>query len=211
MRFRLEFILTMGALLWASTVAAQTTQPAPAAWGQLISNLSQSIIDESGAVQTAAMVGDDVIVRGLDGNQNHTRYHLLQRTQGLTIISSRVYTWPAETIATDLGADFKAFDNFPATLRKQFCTREEKDQRDRANSIARQWLAASLDPSANDLIAVLVLWEAPAPVTSNLLLGNNAAPEIKQPLFVLIKGKQKGESDAAISQIVFGDALQALK
>jgi hypothetical protein len=210
MRLRVVIIAAMVVAFRAGGAPAQTTQPAPAAWGLTIINLAQALTAESGAAQTSAILGDDAVVRQFGGTQNRDRYFLLDRTEKLTVISARAYTWPAETLAADLAADCKASENLPLTLRRRYMPRDEAEMK-RANTVARQWMVSSLDPSGSDLVAMIVLWEAPPPVTNSLMLGTAPVTEFKHPLFILIKGRQNVNGDIQISQILFGDASQALK
>lgn len=208
----------MGRILYVAFIAsfvvskslAQTTRPAPENWGANIQTLAKAMGDESGAADAAMLISDDAQIREFGSNQNDTRYRLLQRTGGLSVISARVYSGAIETAASDLGEDLKACDAMPANMKKQFTPRDEIEAK-KANAVAKQWIGGLLNPAAGELVAVIVLWQPPVVInTANVLLGT-PDQELKEPLFVIIRGKQLPNGDMKIAQIAFGDARQAMK
>lgn len=206
-------------LVWASMLAlapkalseSSTTQPAPAEWGDILNTIARGLTggpDYASALDS--FVPNEVPIRNFGSPESTTRTKIKQQTEGLTILASRVYAWPADTIATDLASDFRACENFPETLRRQFSPRDDSDVK-RTNTIAQLWVNRVLNPGPGQLVGILVLWEPPPPVTTaSLLLGTTGLSETKQPYFVLIKGMKTSDGQYHITQIVCGDANQAL-
>lgn len=195
----------------AAAATAQTTQPAPSNWNDTVQALSHAlIVEEPGTAAVSSVIPDDIPIHELDGNTIETRYRLKLRSEGLSILSLRVYSRTAATFATDLAADITAADQAPIDLRRQFVPKDAPETK-RCNSVAQQWIDSVLDPSPDDLIAVVVLWEPPPPVSATMLLASLPTAEPKQPFFILIKGKQDAQGQLQITQISFGDARQALK
>jgi hypothetical protein len=193
----------------ATFVSAQTTQPAPQAWGDSVQSLAQALPAESGAGAVSSIIPDEAQVRELGGSQNETRYRLQQRADGMKVISARAYVGVVETEASDLATDFKGLDNLPAALKRQYIPRDDAETK-KANAVARAWINSVLNPAPGDLVAVIVLWEPSQSLTGNLL-APDAPPEVKEPLFVLIKARQSENGDVKVTQVAFGDARQALK
>lgn len=190
---------------------APATQPAPPEWGQIVGIVARGLAGNADVASTVqALIPDEVPIRRFGSTELLNREKMQQHTEGLSVVSSRAYVWAAETIATDLAADMKASDAFPDTLRQHFVPRDASDVK-RANSIAQLWVNSILRPAPGQLVAVVILCEPPPPVTTtSLLLGTNGLSEVKQPIFVMIKGMRTDNGDYHITQIAFGDAQQAL-
>lgn len=208
MRQWLGILVTLLILLGNARAAAQTTQPAPATWGQAVQAIAVSIVNNELDKVITSIAADDLPVREFGISRNETRQRLTQRAEGMQCLVNRAYIWNATTIASDMASDLKACETIPPSLRNPFIPRDDTDAK-KANSTAQHWVGSILEPAAGDLVAVLMFWEPPQ-ATSTISLGN-PPPEPKQPLFVFIKGKMKEDGDIKITLISFGDSKQALK
>jgi hypothetical protein len=197
-------------LIAATTRAsAQTTQPVPASWDEAVRGAAAALSSQPGASPLEAFCSDRLIVHGLNSSERSTREQLQQYCNNLSLVSARVYAWPTETVAVDLGADIMAFDPMPIALRRQYSPRNESDAR-RSNVIARQWINAVLQPSADSYVGVLVLWEAPPPIAASQLIGAPPISDLKPPVIVLLRGEKDESGGVRIMRIAFGSAKQAL-
>lgn len=187
---------------------AQTTQPAPDLWSQTAQAVAGGMIhSDADAILTSLLPGDAKL-REFGATRTEPRRRLIERAAGSQIVATRVYSWSANTVATDLAADVKVCEFIPPSMRAPFIPRDDAEAK-KANAIAQQWIASVIDPAPGDLVAVIMLWEPPVSATS--LLISSEPPEPKQPLFVFIKGKQATDGSVQISLVAFGDAKQALK
>ncbi len=204
-------ILTVVILLaFASRAWSQTTQPVPDEWGQLVNVLARGLVGESDAQSSLnAVVTDDVSVRRFGSSDADSASRMQQMTDGLAVLAARAYVWSAESVASDVTADFRAYAGLPESIRRQFIPRDDSDLK-HCNAVAQLWINAVLHPISGDLVGVIVLWEPPPPVTTTSLLLGAAPPEIKQPYFVLVKGSRGDDGQIRVTQIVYGDARQAL-
>jgi hypothetical protein len=204
-------ILTVAILLgFASKAWSQTTQPAPDDWGQIVNVVARGLVGESDAQSSlSAVVTDDVPIRRFGSTDSDSISRLQQTMDGLAVLAARAYVWSAESVASDVTADFRAYAGLPESIRRQFIPRDDSDLK-RCNAIAQQWINAILRPNSGELVGVIVLWEPPPPVTTTSLLLGARPPEIKQPYFVLLKGFRGDDGQVRVTQIVYGDARQAL-
>ena len=196
----------MGAAL-VTRVAGQATQPAPSRWAEVVTQVAAALSDESGAAGLGSLVTDDVSIQSFGNSTSESRYRVQQQTGGLNLVAARAYSWPAETIASDLAADVRESASMPETVRQQFTPRDDAEAK-RANATAQQWVFNVLQPAPGQVVALIVFWE-PQPMTTSFLLGM-APPEPKPPLFILLKGQKGGNDEFHITHIVYGDARQAL-
>jgi hypothetical protein len=102
-----------------------------------------------------------------------------------------------DQFAADLAADVRASNSMPDDLRRQFIPKDDAATK-RANMTSQQWVGALLHPENDQFVGVIVLCVS-APTS-----------EAKPPVFVLIKGKKIEDDQFRITQLVFGDARQAL-
>lgn len=208
MRKWMGFILSVLTLLSATRAAAQTTQPAPDMWTQTVQAVAGGLTGESAETILSGVLPSDIKMREFGGTRQETPQRLVQRAEGMQVVSARVYIWSAPTIASDIAADVKACEFIPPSLRIPFIPQNEADAK-KANAVAQQWAASVIDPVAGDLFAVIMLWEPPVSATTVVL--GSTPPEPRQPLFVFIKGKQNAEGVVQITAVSFGDAKQAVK
>jgi hypothetical protein len=143
-------------------------------------------------------------------NDPESRYSLRQQTGGLTVVSARSYSWPMETFASDLTTDLHNCEAMSDAVRQNYTPRDGTETK-RANTVAQQWAGALLHPTDGEFVAVIFLWQAPPPLATSLLLNSAAVPvEEKPPVFILVKGTKIEDDQVRITQLVFGDAKQAL-
>src|SRR4051812_20739806 len=84
----------------ASPALAQTTQPAPAAWVQTVQSFAKGLdSNDAHGVLTA-----DCVIRSFDTSAPKQAADLTAHTDGATLLLTKAYIFPSETIATDIGA-----------------------------------------------------------------------------------------------------------
>jgi hypothetical protein len=193
--------------------SAPTTEPAmdAANWEEAVGSLVKVLTDDTeDAATLSALLPDSAVIQRFGANEADSRYKLHQKTAGLTTVSAHAYGWPADKIAEDLASSVKAFANMPDELRRQFVPRDDAETK-KFNAVAHQWVAGSLRPVPGQLVAVILLWEPPPSIMTNLLMNSAATPsDLKQPLFVLVKGQKSDDGQFQVTQVCYGDSRQAL-
>ena len=181
-----------------ATTQAQTTRPAPPAWGETARTFAQALI-AGDVTNFTATLAPEAAIRPLDDQTSITPEALLQLITGATLVSTRVYSQTPTTFASDLAADFATAATVPAASRREMIP--DQSTMIRANNTANRWIGDTLQPAKGEMIATLVLWPAPEANPSPALRPTNV-----RPIFVLLKGT----ADAGkylITQVRFGDPL----
>jgi hypothetical protein len=190
----IALLLAMGII--TSPARAQTTRPAPAAFGELVQKLAEHLVDRDPAVLTEALADDASIESFADGAQTPDK--LIQTLSATIPVSARAYAQSPSCLASDLAEDFQNNKQVPENVRRDMTPDSESIVR--ANVTACQWVMQALDPGRRHIVGVIVVCPHPEPTPLN----KRAIPV--QPIFVLIKA----EMDAGkpkIRQIVFGNPL----
>ena len=189
--------------------AAPATQPAPDEWGQMIGLVARGLSgDADAALALQSIIPDGVPIRHFGVSELESRTKMKEQTDGLKSLVECAYVWPIETAASDLAADFRDRESLPDAVRRQFLARDEDLKR--ANAVAQQWIGNMLRPAPGQYLGLIVLWEPPAPVNTTSLILVRGAEEPSQPVFVLIKGMKSEDGQFHVTQVVYGDARQAL-
>jgi hypothetical protein len=180
-----------------ATASAQTTKPAPEPFAQVLTNLSNGLVN--GDVTTLSkLITTQTRITSFDGDVSETGGRIFAATNGGTIVTSRCYHQLPVNLASDIATDFSNASCVPDLARKQM-TPDANDVV-KANVTAAQWIAQTLNPSGSQLIGVIVIWPAPPPVSVN------RRPEPLRPVFVLVKA-DLAANGITLNQIVFGYPL----
>lgn len=210
MAMRVLYIVIFLCAVLTAKSAGQTTQPSPSAWNDKITHLAKTLTDElNSAYRLDALIPENALVQQFGSIDTESRYRVQQHASGLMVISVRTYSWPADTVASDLATDVENHDALPETIRRQFLIRDDASRR-KANTVAQTWISELLQPAKSQFVAVIMLWE-PQPLAVNPLFSIPQRTEIKQPLLILVKGeKDPRTDDIVITHLCYGDVRRAL-
>ena len=167
-------------------------------WAKTVANFAKALSDSDPAA-LVPVLAESVQIEAFDAKGGDA-VHLLARARKGLLITNHAYNAIPATMAGDI-ADALAKAEVPDTVKKDL-TPPDPAALKRANEVAAQWIAASLQAKPADSVGLVLFWCVHANDKDNA-----STPDAKpgELVFVLVKADSGATPKPRIRAIAFGN------